>query len=202
MADDAGPHAKRLSRALGGHRLPLRVTLVRKRYVWATAGIVVIVALVAAWLAQSRREAAIAPSLPETSASADPPSWVMPASPPDPAPQSTLRPAPSSPPAPLAGDEATLMTRLRSAADADPALAIDLAREGDKRFPGSADAPERSSILIHALARQGRASEARGEAEAVVNEYPDSVWVREIEAFTGAHRHRSVRVVDGAVELY
>jgi hypothetical protein len=95
------------------------------------------------------------------------------------------------------------MAELRSAVQADPEYAIALAREGNHLFPEAADAPERTAILIHALASVGRASEARGEAEAMVNHYPDSSWVREIEAFTGAHRHRNLRVTaDGSLEYY
>ena len=46
-------------------------------------------------------------------------------------------------------------------------------------------------------------SEARGEAEYMVNHFPDSSWVREIEGFTGAHRHRNIRVNDaGQLEYY
>jgi hypothetical protein len=86
------------------------------------------------------------------------------------------------------------MTELRAFKETDPQFAIERAREGNRRFPDSADAAERSSILIHALADAGLASEARGEAEDMVNHYPDSEWVREVERFTGAHRHRSVRV--------
>ena len=105
---------------------------------------------------------------------------------------------PAVPPA----DEAALMERLRSAGS-DPSLAIALADEGDRRFPGSNGASERASARIHALARQGRSAEARGEAESVVNGYPDSQWIREIEAFTGAHRHRNIRVTpDGSLEYY
>jgi hypothetical protein len=100
-------------------------------------------------------------------------------------------------------DEATLMTRLRGIAAADPAAAVELAHEGNRRFADTADAPERSSILVHALAAQGRSSEARGEAETMVNHYPDSPWVREVERFTGAHRHRNIRLnADGALESY
>jgi hypothetical protein len=100
-------------------------------------------------------------------------------------------------------DESTLMVRLRSVDDVDPAAAVDLAREGNRRFPDSPDAPERTSILIHALASQGRASEARGVAEDMVNRYPDSSWVREVERFTGAHRHRNIRVGEaGNLEYY
>jgi len=100
-------------------------------------------------------------------------------------------------------EEARLMARLREVAPRDPTLAVTLAREGNRRFPNSADAPERTSILIHALATLGRSSEARGEAEQMVNGYPDSDWVREIERFTGAHRHRSVRLNDaGVIEFH
>ena len=88
------------------------------------------------------------------------------------------------------------MARLRSIADKDPAQAIALAREGNRRWPNSADAPERTSILIHALAATGQSMQARGEAERMVNQAPDSPWVRDIERFTGAHRHRNVRVND------
>ncbi len=103
-------------------------------------------------------------------------------------------PAPPSP-------EASLMVRLRQAKDPD--LVAELAREGNHRFPDSEGAPERASLLIHALAAQGLASEARGEAEDMVNRYPDSEWVREIERFTGAHRRRNLRLSEtGAVESY
>ena len=94
------------------------------------------------------------------------------------------------------------MERLRGAKDEDPAVAIQLAREGQRRFPGGGDAPERASILIHLLASQGKVSEARGEAEDMVNHYPDSSWVREIEQFSGAHRHRNIRVTDAGVIEY
>jgi len=90
-------------------------------------------------------------------------------------------------------DERALMRMLRSVRG-NPALAIELAREGNRRFASSPDAPERASTLVHALAAKGLASEARGEAEDMVNRYPDSAWVREIERFTGAHRRRNVRV--------
>jgi hypothetical protein len=97
--------------------------------------------------------------------------------------------------------EAVLMAHLRDVAGSDPNAAVELAREGNRRFPDSPDAPERTSILIHALAALDRPSEARGAAEGMVNHYPDSPWVREIEAFTGAHRHRNLRLNDaGQIE--
>lgn len=98
-------------------------------------------------------------------------------------------------------DEPLLMELLRSTRD--PEMRVRLAREGNRRFPNTSDAPERSSILIHALADLGRSSEARGEAETMVNGSPDSEWVREIEQFTGAKRHRNVRLNDaGELEYY
>ena len=100
-------------------------------------------------------------------------------------------------------NEPQLMARLRSIKDSNPVAAIDLARDGNKRFPDTADAPERASILIHALANAEQRSEARGEAEQMVNHYPDSEWVREVERFTGAHRHRNLRLNDaGEVVSY
>ncbi len=96
-------------------------------------------------------------------------------------------------------NEAVLMARLRSVAGSNFPLAVELARAGNRRFPDSPDAPERASILIHALAAEGMAREARGEAEYAVNHYPDSAWVEQIERFTGAHRHRNLILTDGGV---
>ena len=96
-------------------------------------------------------------------------------------------------------NEAVLMARLRSVAGSNFPLAVELARAGNRRFPDSPNAPERTSILIHALAAEGLARDARGEAEAAVNHYPDSSWVQEIERFTGAHRHRNLILTDGGV---
>jgi hypothetical protein len=110
-----------------------------------------------------------------------------------------------APPSPLdaAATEGPLMARLRRIEDSDPALAVELGCEGNRLFPNSADAPERAAIVIHALAAEGLSSEARGEAEDMVNRYPDSDRVREIEQFTGAHRHRNLRVTaNGTIESY
>jgi len=104
--------------------------------------------------------------------------------------------------APHAMNETQLMARLRAVKDSDPAAAVTLARDGNRRFPDSADAPERTSILIHALVATDKGSEARGEAEQMVNHYPDSSWVREVERFTGAHRHRAVGVNDAGQVIF
>jgi hypothetical protein len=166
----------------------------------AAFAVVLAVACAALWRAKSASRA---------DGSRDVPSASPPVEDAAPAAQATgPAPRPLPAPAPSAAqlgelDEARLMARLRVAAGSDPGLAVKLAREGNRRFPDSADAPERSSILIHALAAQGLASQARGEAEDMVNHYPDSEWVREIERFTGAHRHRNIRVNDaGVLEYY
>jgi hypothetical protein len=108
--------------------------------------------------------------------------------------------APGAPPAVSAGaiapladasiDEASLMAQLRSLVDVDPARAYDLAKQGARLFPNSADAPEMAALAVKSLARQGKRSEARGEAERMVNQFPDSPWAREVEQHTGAHPHR------------
>jgi hypothetical protein len=162
----------------------------------ALGGLVVLLGLAAAVVWRTERVVPPSESVPAPSA-------------PEPAEPAVVELAPTQPPAPAASvpaaplDEGPLMVRLRHVQDQDPALAVELGREGNLRFPDSPDAPERASILIHALARLGRASEARGEAEDMVNRYPDSDWVREIEGFTGAHRHRNIRLNDaGELEYY
>jgi hypothetical protein len=86
-------------------------------------------------------------------------------------------------------DEAALMARLRGIEDADPAQALDLAREGNRRFPESADAAERAAIVVKSLARTGHLSEARGEAETMVNRYAGTPWALDVERHMGAHPH-------------
>jgi hypothetical protein len=178
----------------------------RRRTLTFTAAAVVLGAM----LAFTRRHAAaptndaapvaVAPSVAVTPSVAE----LASAAPPAEAPvTASVQPSAPVPAASATFDEAELMRELRSARGNDAALAVELAREGNRRFPASPDAPERTSILIHALSDQGLKSEARGEAEDMVNRYPDSRWVQEIERFTGAHRHRNVRVDDhGRLEFY
>jgi hypothetical protein len=118
---------------------------------------------------------------------------------PDRSPSTTAAPPPAGSEAAAPLNEAVLMARLRSVAGSNFPLAVELARAGNRRFPDSPDAPERASILIHALAAQGMAQEARGEAEYAVNHYPDSSWVHDVEGFTGAHRHRNLILTDGGM---
>jgi len=178
-------------------------------------GALVLAGAIAVWHAQSEKEpssggAIAAPSAPPAPpAPAAQPAPPVPAPAPGPAAAAQNTPPPAPPPSASAEtvvarmNEAVLMAHLREVAKSDPAQAIQLARAGNKKFPDSADAPERASILIHALVTQDQLSDGRAEAEYMVNHYPDSKWVREIEGFTGAHRHRNIRVNDaGQLEYY
>jgi hypothetical protein len=46
-----------------------------------------------------------------------------------------------------------------------------------------------AAMVVKSLARQGKASEARAEAEEMVNKYVGTSWAREVERHTGAHPH-------------
>jgi hypothetical protein len=86
-------------------------------------------------------------------------------------------------------DEGSLMTQLRSVEDSDSALALELAREGNRLFPESPAAAERAAVIVKSLAREGKLSEARGEAEVMVNHYAGTSWAALVEQHTGAHPH-------------
>jgi hypothetical protein len=84
--------------------------------------------------------------------------------------------------------ESELLEKLRKAQDTDAyMLSYELAREGQRRFPDSENAPEFAAMVIKSLARQGKLSEARAEAETMVNRYVGTHWAREVERHTGAH---------------
>jgi hypothetical protein len=177
----------------------------RKRF-WAGLVVVAGVALGAAAFLRAK-PAPVAPP-PEEQAPAAPAAAAPPPAPsppashppgPDRSPSTTAPPPPAGSEAAAPLKESVLMARLRSVAGSNFPLAVELARAGNRRFPDSPDAPERASILVHALAAQGMAKEARGEAEYAVNHYPDSSWVSDIEGFTGAHRHRNLILTDGGV---
>jgi len=186
----------------------------KARLIATATGALVLAGAIAVWHAReepeapARSQAAAAPSEPAPTPPpvAPAPTTTGAAGPPAAAPN-----LPPSAPPPSAAvqaaaarmSEAVMMARLREVAKTDSAQAIELARVGNKQYPDSPDAPERTSILIHALVTQDKLSEGRAEAEYMVNHYPDSKWVRDIEGFTGAHRHRNIRVNDaGQLEYY
>ncbi|MES1208764.1 MAG: hypothetical protein ABUS79_22740 [Pseudomonadota bacterium] len=87
------------------------------------------------------------------------------------------RPAPAAPP--LA--ESALMAKLRELGASDPAQALALAREGNRRFPHSGDAAERSVTICKSLAALGRFEEAQDEARRLVRNYPDTPWAVDVQ---------------------
>jgi hypothetical protein len=179
------------------------------------AGALVLATAIAVWNAKhepkTQAEKQRTPPAPAASIPPSPPPGPpsAPAPGPGPAAASQNTPPPAPPPSPNVQaavarmNEAVLMEKLREVAKTDSAQAIELARAGNQKYPDSPDAPERSFILIHALITQNQLSEGRAEAEYMVNHYPDSRWVRDIEGFTGAHRHRNIRLNDaGQLEYY
>jgi hypothetical protein len=100
------------------------------------------------------------------------------------------RKAPEPLPVPDNNAELALMAELRSIARVNPTRAADLAEAGNRRFPRSASAPERSSIMVDALLALDRYPDARAEAERMQELYPGNEWAVRVEGRTGAHSHR------------
>ena len=88
-------------------------------------------------------------------------------------------PSPAAAPAPAIAESA-LMSAIRDLGASDPARALELARDGNRRFPRSADAAERSWTICKSLAALGRSSEAQVEARTLVHKYPDTTWASDV----------------------
>jgi hypothetical protein len=69
--------------------------------------------------------------------------------------------------------ESTLMARLHELGETNPPLSLQLAREGNARFPNSADAPERAWIVVKSLVNMAQFKEAQAEARIMVAKYPN-----------------------------
>ena len=147
----------------------------------AVLGAIVVVAAIGAatLLARGGRSdgpaepAAVTPPTPDVAAE---PVAVTPArrSPVKPAPPVVPNPAP-----PLA--ESALMAKLHALGASDPAQALALAREGNRRFPHSGDAAERGVTICKSLAALGRFEEAQDEARRLVRAYPDTPWALDVQ---------------------
>src|SRR4051812_12879969 len=113
----------------------------------------------------------------------DPPVEVA-AAPPAPLPPPDPRPPrrePAEPPPASAPTEGSLMATLRELGASDPARSLELAREGNRRFPASPAAAERSWTICKSLAALGRSSEAQAEARKMVEQYPDTTWAADVQ---------------------
>jgi hypothetical protein len=83
-------------------------------------------------------------------------------------------------PAPAAPTETVLMATLRGLGASDPARSLELARDGNRRFPNGADAAERNWIICKSLAALGRSAEAEDEAREMVQRYPGTAWANDV----------------------
>lgn len=82
--------------------------------------------------------------------------------------------------------EVEIMAKIDELASSDPAQTLKLARDGNRRFRHSADAPQRASHIVRALLNLDRREEAREEALKMEKEYPGSPWTDDV------HRHMFV----------
>jgi len=98
---------------------------------------------------------------------------------PSPPPVMAGHPLPAAAPAP-AVTESALMSAIRDLGASDPARALELARDGNRRFPKSADAAERSWTICKSLAALGRFHDAQVEARLLVHQYPDTTWAGDV----------------------
>jgi hypothetical protein len=140
--------------------------------------------------AVNRREAAAAQASSATT-EARPPVSLRAAGP---VPDAAPAPAPPVDVAP-ALDERTLMTTLRELRGSQPNRTLELARDGNQRFPNSPDVAERSWFIVKSLSDLGRHDEARVEGRALVERYRDTRWAEDVyrHLFVNPPTHPSER---------
>ena len=84
-------------------------------------------------------------------------------------------------------NEATLMQEIRQSATQNPASALALVEEGERRFSESTSSEERSALAIRALINLQRIGAARGRAAIFLQRYPNGPYSNEVAAKTGMH---------------
>jgi hypothetical protein len=84
--------------------------------------------------------------------------------------------------APLRWDEPQLIERARRALGTDAQRALALTQEHQRRFPNGELRVEREVIALEALARSGRASEARKRALVFEAKHPKSIYLPQVRA--------------------
>lgn len=116
---------------------------------------------------------------------ASPPAPAIAADPPAPARKRTM-PAPTPPRAPEPKDDDALAREMAATAAAkralatDPARALELVAEANREFGKSVYAEDREGIAVLALARLGRAAEARTRGEAYLVAHPKGSYADRI----------------------
>lgn len=88
-------------------------------------------------------------------------------------------------PVPLA--EPALMASLRASVRLEPAKALGLADEGERRFGETPLAEERRALAIRALINLQRIGTARSRAYGFLIRYPNGPYSAEIATMTGVH---------------
>jgi hypothetical protein len=94
---------------------------------------------------------------------------------------------PDAPAGPVPLDESALMASLRASVKPEPAKAVALADEGERRFAESPLAEERRALAIRALINLQRIGVARSQAYGFLERYPNGPYSAEIAAMTGVH---------------
>jgi hypothetical protein len=81
---------------------------------------------------------------------------------------------------PPAEDETSHLARARALARTDPAAALPVLEEGQRRWPKGLFSEEREALAIGCLVQLGRAEEARTRADAFVSTYPDGPFAERV----------------------
>jgi outer membrane protein assembly factor BamD (BamD/ComL family) len=84
-------------------------------------------------------------------------------------------------------EETALMDRIRKDVRADPQTAVNLADEGEKRFPDSPLREEREALAIDALINMQKMGSARGRADFFLRRYPNGKYAAHVGNMTGVH---------------
>ncbi len=79
------------------------------------------------------------------------------------------------------------MARLRDEVDRNPALAIEIAREAERRYPQGRYADERAFLEMRALVHLNRISAARERAEEFFGRHRTSPFAERVHRLTGVH---------------
>jgi hypothetical protein len=80
-----------------------------------------------------------------------------------------------------APDDDALMEKLRALAGKDPQQILQLARAANARDPNGPHAAERAWMVVKSLTDLERYSEAKDEAQTMVNRYPGTSWSMDVQ---------------------
>jgi hypothetical protein len=75
-----------------------------------------------------------------------------------------------------AQEEAAIMAKLHELKFSNPPVSLELARQGNERFPSSHDAPERAWFEARSLVEMQRFEEAQAVARDMLERYPGTPW--------------------------